>query len=185
MVKLSTFLLAGALLVGFILIVFALFYGAVSADFAYNAGTGSTLGQYQFDFSANAAGGVAPYLYVWTFGDGAGAQGQFVQHTYTLPGTYTVNLTVSDQAGHKVRVSKDVMNPPSNLPTQAPVQPAAPHVAAPSISLVAVGVILLGVTLGAYVLLRKPAILRHYPLLVAVVIVVLTAAAAYFLVTSV
>ncbi len=185
MVKLSTFLLAAALLIGFVLIVFALFYGAVSADFVYNAGTSATPGQYQFDFAANAAGGVAPYLYVWTFGDGAGAQGQFVQHIYTLPGTYTVNLTVSDQAGHKVLVSKDVTSPPSNLPTQAPAQPTPPHVPAPSISLVAVGVILLGVAMGTYVLLRKPAILKRHFLLVAAIIIILTIVAAYYLVAAV
>ena|SRR5437762_10168758 len=184
MVKLSTMLLLGVLLIGAIIIAYSLFYaGGVAADFAYNAGNTSLPGQYEFAFTGNAAGGLAPYLYTWTFGDGGGASGQAVRHTYTLPGIYTVNLTVSDTAGHTVKVSKSVQNPPTTVPTTAAAQPAPPHVSTPTVSLVAIGVILIGVAVGAYVFLSRPKLLQRYFLLVVVAIVVLTVAAAYYLVT--
>jgi len=171
MVKLSTMLLLGVLLIGAIIIAYSLFYaGGVAADFAYNAGNTSLPGQYEFAFTGNAA-------------DGGGASGQAVRHTYTLPGIYTVNLTVSDTAGHTVKVSKSVQNPPTTVPTTAAAQPAPPHVSTPTVSLVAIGVILIGVAVGAYVFLSRPKLLQRYFLLVVVAIVVLTVAAAYYLVT--
>src|SRR5437762_3258865 len=60
MVKLSTMLLLGVLLIGAIIIAYSLFYaGGVAADFAYNAGNTSLPGQYEFAFTVNAAGGLA------------------------------------------------------------------------------------------------------------------------------
>jgi PKD repeat protein len=37
--------------------------------------------------------------YAWTFGDGGTATGQTAQHRYYAPGTYTINLTVTDPGG--------------------------------------------------------------------------------------
>jgi hypothetical protein len=37
--------------------------------------------------------------YAWDFGDGATGDGMVAQHTYTLPGTYIVTLTVTDDDG--------------------------------------------------------------------------------------
>ena len=37
--------------------------------------------------------------YAWDFGDGATASGELVSHTFTTPGTFTVNLTVTDNGG--------------------------------------------------------------------------------------
>ena len=37
--------------------------------------------------------------YEWDFGDNTGGNGEMVTHTYTKPGTYTVTLTVKDDAG--------------------------------------------------------------------------------------
>jgi PKD repeat protein len=37
--------------------------------------------------------------YVWTFGDGTTGAGEVAQHTYTVPGTFIVNLTVTDNEG--------------------------------------------------------------------------------------
>jgi len=39
--------------------------------------------------------------YHWIFGDGATADGKIVNHTYTSPGNYSVNLTVTDNDGAK------------------------------------------------------------------------------------
>lgn len=45
-----------------------------------------------------ATGGTAPYLFSWSFGDGATASGAAVEHTYTTPGRYAVSLTVTDSS---------------------------------------------------------------------------------------
>ena len=37
--------------------------------------------------------------HAWTFGDGKGAAGEMVNHTYAAHGTFTVSLTVTDDAG--------------------------------------------------------------------------------------
>jgi PKD repeat protein len=37
--------------------------------------------------------------WMWTFGDGGTASGEVVTHSYTSPGTYQVNLTVTDNNG--------------------------------------------------------------------------------------
>jgi pectate lyase len=55
---------------------------------------GSPLG-----WSGAASGGVAPYTFTWSFGDGSSAAGQSVSHAYASAGTYTVSLTVTDARG--------------------------------------------------------------------------------------
>ncbi len=49
-------------------------------------------------FSANVQGD-APVSYEWDFGDGATGSGESPSHTYDEPGTYTVELTASNEAG--------------------------------------------------------------------------------------
>jgi hypothetical protein len=44
----------------------------------------------------------------WNFGDGTGASGPNVSHTYSLPGTYTVTLDVYDNNGKSGRTQKSV-----------------------------------------------------------------------------
>jgi len=51
------------------------------------------------NFSGGAAGGTPGYSYHWTFGDGATSDEQSPQHTYTLAGSYTAILTVTDSHG--------------------------------------------------------------------------------------
>jgi len=64
------------------------------------------------NFSANRTGGTVPLTvqftdgstgtpnaWNWSFGDGGTSTGQHPVHTYTLPGTYTVALTVADAYG--------------------------------------------------------------------------------------
>lgn len=56
--------------------------------------------------------------YLWTFGDGATAQGATASHAYSNPGTYTVTLTVFAQGGQQATDT-----------TQAVVSTAAPPLA--------------------------------------------------------
>ncbi len=54
-------------------------------------------------FSASVQGGSAPYTFDWNFGDGAThGTTQNPQHTYLAPGTFTVTLKVTDNAGSSV-----------------------------------------------------------------------------------
>jgi len=54
-----------------------------------------------FDFRASVGGGSGPSQVVWTFGDGSGVgHGYNVTHDYDAPGTYPVNVTATDPAGH-------------------------------------------------------------------------------------
>jgi len=46
--------------------------------------------------------------YEWEFGDGANGTGEIVEHTYSSPGNYTVNLTVTDDDGAKNSTSEIV-----------------------------------------------------------------------------
>jgi hypothetical protein len=50
-------------------------------------------------FSGSAFGGTEPYTYSWDFGDGNTSNDQNPEHTYATAGTYTVTLTVTDDAG--------------------------------------------------------------------------------------
>ncbi len=50
-----------------------------------------------FDGSGSQAGGSAIVSYDWVFGDGGSDSGATVSHTYSLTGTFTVELTVTDE----------------------------------------------------------------------------------------
>jgi PKD domain len=47
-------------------------------------------------FTCNAAGGIRPFTYTWTFGDGSVATGQNVSHAFNSPGNVNVQCTVID-----------------------------------------------------------------------------------------
>jgi PKD repeat protein len=51
-------------------------------------------------FNAAALGGAGNYTFAWTFGDGQTGIGQSMPHDYTAPGTYQVQVTAADSAGH-------------------------------------------------------------------------------------
>lgn len=57
-----------------------------------------------YGFATEVSGGLAPYSVQWSFGDGAlgsAIPGSTVRHTYTVSGTYTATLTVTDALGHR------------------------------------------------------------------------------------
>ena len=50
-------------------------------------------------FSANVTGGIGPYNYSWTFGDGSANYTEGPVHQYTTAGTYSVLLVATDLEG--------------------------------------------------------------------------------------
>ncbi len=66
------------------------------------------------DLIASSTGRIVRYH--WDFGDGTAADGFSVAHTFALPGTYTVTLTVADNLGNIAQDSVMVT-------VSAPVQP--------------------------------------------------------------
>ena len=66
----------------------------LSASFAYSPTSPSP--GISVTFTATAGGGVPPYSFAWDFGDGTKGSGNPVAHSYSVQGTYTVNLTVKD-----------------------------------------------------------------------------------------
>ena len=70
----------------------------LSGSFSYNPS--SPLPLLPVTFTATGSGGAQPYNYRWDFGDGTAASGQTISHTYLLPGSYVVTLTITD-ANHQ------------------------------------------------------------------------------------
>jgi PKD repeat protein len=62
-----------------------------------NAGTVS-VGE-DLVLAATASGGTMPYLFSWDFGDGLTAAGGSVAHAYSVKGSYTITLNVTDVNG--------------------------------------------------------------------------------------
>jgi PKD domain len=101
----------------------------------------STLPPSTMRFTANETGGVAPFAYVWTFGDGANATGASVLHRYAENGSYNATCSVTDAFGSKfnatvnVRLETSVVPngssgnvPPGAAPPPSPVSsPTAPQ----------------------------------------------------------
>jgi len=53
----------------------------------------------EITFWARFKGGIRPYAYSWSFGDGRVSSAGMPTHRYSLPGTYTATLTLSDSKG--------------------------------------------------------------------------------------
>ncbi len=51
--------------------------------------------------SATVTGGAAPYTFNWSFGDGTGALGASVSHTYGVAGNFVADLVVTDSTGQQ------------------------------------------------------------------------------------
>lgn len=52
-------------------------------------------------FSASVSNGVDPKTYLWTFGDGKTSTAASPTYSYITPGSFTVNLTVTDSNGRQ------------------------------------------------------------------------------------
>ncbi|MCI4353690.1 MAG: PKD domain-containing protein [Thermoplasmata archaeon] len=50
--------------------------------------------------TANVSGGTPPYVYNWSFGDGASGTTSEADHVYTTHGSYQLLLRVTDHVGH-------------------------------------------------------------------------------------
>ncbi len=61
----------------------------------------------------------------WSFGDGQGAAGASVSHTYAAPGTYTVGLSSSDVLGNSTSSSASIAIAPSPSPPSVAGGPLA------------------------------------------------------------
>jgi PKD repeat protein len=81
----------------------ALNHGAVAptAAFTFSPASPKALDPVSFDGSSSQSNNSGGYIinYSWTFGDSGTGSGATPTHTYALPGTYTVMLTVEDDAG--------------------------------------------------------------------------------------
>jgi PKD repeat protein len=60
-------------------------------------------------FTAVVGGGVAPFIYTWTFGDDGTAVGNPVTHTFTVSGTIPVTLMVTNDYGASTPMIKPVI----------------------------------------------------------------------------
>lgn len=93
--------------------------------------TNPTVGM-SVSFNAVASTATSPRKivgYNWDMGDGTLKEGQIISHTYQLPGSYTVTLVVTDDAGRKGVVSQTVTVTDLNNPTASfTVSPTNPIV---------------------------------------------------------
>jgi PKD repeat protein len=62
-----------------------------------------------FDAATSTDGDGHIVTYAWTFGDGATGVGVAPQHTFGVAGTYTVQLTVTDDDGASSAVSQEIV----------------------------------------------------------------------------
>src|SRR5262249_26452731 len=82
-----------------------------AAPLVANAGSSLTANEGTSDsFSGSATGGLAPYSYNWSYGDGTTGSGTATpSHTYADNGTFTATLRVTDAQGSTSQASATVI----------------------------------------------------------------------------
>jgi PKD repeat protein len=82
--------------------------GTPTASFTYSPSAPVMKSDVTFDasLSTDSDGSIASYA--WNFGDGSTGSGALVKHSYSIDGSYTVTLTVTDDRGLSASVSKPV-----------------------------------------------------------------------------
>ena len=88
-------------------------------------------------FDGSSSSGQLPIIsWQWSFGDGGRGTGQVVRHVYTEPGTYRIQMTVTDQRNYRgstameIQILSETEPPPEPTPepTAEPTQtPPAPE----------------------------------------------------------
>jgi chitodextrinase len=82
-------------------------FSAPTAAFTASPTSGTTATTFQFNASdSQPQANIVSYN--WDFGDGETATGQTTTHKYAATGTYTVRLTITDNAGRTATTSKTV-----------------------------------------------------------------------------
>jgi PKD repeat protein len=82
---------------------------------------------YGITASVNATGGVPPYVYAWSFGDGSpAATGGLAVHSFPGPGTYTVTVTATDHRGREANASLSIAAPACGTGGGLPGVPSLP-----------------------------------------------------------
>lgn len=95
------------------------------AQFSYTPATPRPGAEVVFDASASSApAGATLVAYRWDFGDGASGEGVIVTHTYSQAGSYTVQLTVTDDRSRQATATQtiSVVAPPSAEALELPQQ---------------------------------------------------------------
>jgi len=90
-----------------------------SANFSADPTSGKAPLKVSFDASSSSDSDGTTLIYKWKFGDNHSASGEVINHTYESAGTYTVELTATDDQGATDTATKTntVSSPPSGIPT--------------------------------------------------------------------
>lgn len=75
---------------------------------AIQASPGSGDAPLTVSFSSDVLGGVGPYTYAWSFGDGTSGSNATLEHQYTKSGEYAVKLVVTDSLGNKASANTSI-----------------------------------------------------------------------------